>query len=77
MSTAGGALHLIPVPLGDVDPHATLSASALVAAAGLDYFIVENEKSARRFIKSVGHPRRLQDLQFERFDKAGDPARAV
>jgi 16S rRNA (cytidine1402-2'-O)-methyltransferase len=77
MSNAGGALHLIPVPLGDVDPRATLPVCALDAAAGLDYFIVENEKSARRFIKSIGHSRRVQDLQFERFDKAGDATRAV
>ena len=72
MNSARGVLHLIPVPLGDADARATVSAAALQAAAGLDYFLVENEKSARRFIKNIGHPRPLRDLQFERFDKAGD-----
>jgi 16S rRNA (cytidine1402-2'-O)-methyltransferase len=77
MNTVRGALHLIPVTLGDTDARATLSATALDAAAGLDYFIVENEKSARRFLKNIGHPRPLRDLQFERFDKACDLARAA
>src|SRR5258705_8002211 len=77
MKSAHGVLHLIPVPLGDADARATVSAAALEAAAGLDYFLVENEKSARRFLKSTGHPRPLRELQFERFDKAGDLARAV
>ncbi len=76
MNALPGVLHLIPVTLGDTDPRATLSATALEAAAGLDYFLVENEKSARRFIKNIGHSRPLRDLQFERFDKAGDLQRA-
>jgi 16S rRNA (cytidine1402-2'-O)-methyltransferase len=77
MSKTRGTLHLIPVTLGDADARATLSAAALEAAAALDYFIVENEKSARHFVKSIGHPRALRELQFERFDKNGDTARAA
>ena len=77
MNTVRGVLHLIPVTLGDTDARATLSATALEAAAGLDYFLVENEKSARRFIKNIGHARALRELQFERFDRTGDLARAT
>jgi 16S rRNA (cytidine1402-2'-O)-methyltransferase len=55
----------------------SLPASALQAACDLDYYLVENEKSARQFLKNIGHPRAVRELQIERFDKDGDPARAV
>ena len=77
MNTVRGVLHLIPVTLGDTDARATLSGAALEAAASLDYFMVENEKSARRFIKNIGHSRPLRELLFERFDQTGDLARAT
>ncbi len=77
MSSAHGELHLIPVALVDTDPRATLSAAAMQRAARLDYFIVENEKSARRFLKNIDHPRPLRELQLARFDKDGDAARAI
>jgi 16S rRNA (cytidine1402-2'-O)-methyltransferase len=72
-----GVLHLIPVTLGDAADCSALPASALQAARGLDYFLVENEKSARRFLKSIAHPRALRELQIERFDKDADLARAA
>jgi 16S rRNA (cytidine1402-2'-O)-methyltransferase len=77
MSGTCGELHLIPVTLGDADPRMALSAAALEAAARLDYFIVENEKSARQFLKHVVHPRPLRELELVRFDKDGDEARAL
>ena len=77
MSGARGELHLIPVTLGEADPRMVLSATALESAARLDYFIVENEKSARQFLKGIAHPRPLRELQLERFDKDGDEARAI
>jgi 16S rRNA (cytidine1402-2'-O)-methyltransferase len=76
MSAARGELHLIPVPLGDDDAPMILPSSTLTIAAGLDYFIVENEKSARRFLKSIPHSRPVQQLRLERFDKDGDRMRA-
>ena len=77
MSSASGALHLIPVTLGDATDCSSLPASAIQAAHALDYFLAENEKSARHFLKSIAHPRALRELQIERFDKDGDPARAA
>jgi len=76
VSAARGELHLIPVPLGGDDARAILPQSTLAVAAGLDYFIVENEKSARRFLTSIPHPRPVQQLRLERFDKDGDLPRA-
>jgi len=72
-----GVLHLIPVTLGAADARLSLPPSALQAACGLDYFLVENEKSARQFLKSIAHPLALRELQIERFDKDGDAARAA
>ena len=77
MSAARGALHLIPVTLGAADARLSLAASALQAAAGLDYFLVENAKSARQFLKSIAHPRPLRELQLELFDKDSELERAI
>jgi 16S rRNA (cytidine1402-2'-O)-methyltransferase len=77
MSVVPGTLHLIPVPLGGDHARAILPAATLEVIAGLDYFIVENEKSARRFLHNIAHPKPLQQLWLERFDKNGTSARAV
>lgn len=77
MSKARGDLHLIPVPLGASPASEMLPRSTLAVVAKLDYFIVENEKSARRFLQSAGHPRPLRELSLSRFDKDSDPAQAA
>ena len=69
-------LHLIPVTLGDGDARALLPQTTLATITALDYFIVENEKSARRFLKSAHHPRPLRELTLERFDKDSPAQRA-
>jgi 16S rRNA (cytidine1402-2'-O)-methyltransferase len=76
LSAEPGELHLIPVTLGDVDPRLVLPASALQAASGLDYFLAENAKSARQFLKNIEHLRPLRELQIECFDKDSSPERA-
>src|SRR4051812_32642861 len=72
-----GVLHLVPVTLNGDNVRAALPAATLDIVAGLDYFIVENEKSARRFLKLVPHPQPLLQLQLERFDKSSDGAHAL
>jgi 16S rRNA (cytidine1402-2'-O)-methyltransferase len=67
-----GVLHLIPVGLASDNAHSVLPPSTLATIAALDYFIVENEKSARQFLKSVNHPKSMRELQIVRFDKDGD-----
>lgn len=76
-ATTKGVLHLIPVTLDGDNVRAVLPAKTLDIVTGLDYFIVENEKSARRFLKHVPHPLPLQRLQLELFDKSGDATRAM
>jgi 16S rRNA (cytidine1402-2'-O)-methyltransferase len=76
-AAAKGVLHLIPVALDSDNVRAALPSATLDIVTRLDYFIVENEKSARRFLKHVPHPRPLQQLQLEAFDKNGDATRAI
>jgi 16S rRNA (cytidine1402-2'-O)-methyltransferase len=50
-----GTLYLIPVPLGDESlPSEVLPVSALTILREMKEFIVENEKSARAFLKKAG-----------------------
>lgn len=48
-----GTLYLIPVPIGDGDPRRELAPRVLEAIGGLRHFVVENERSARRFLSRV------------------------
>lgn len=48
-----GKLYLIPTTLGECHPNDVLPQTVNRAIATIDYYIVENEKTARKFIKSV------------------------
>lgn len=48
-----GNLYLIPTLLGDVEPLEVLPLSVRKVLESTNFFIVENEKSARQFIKRV------------------------
>jgi 16S rRNA (cytidine1402-2'-O)-methyltransferase len=54
-----GSLYLIPTTLGDNEPLEVLPLSVKKVVENIDHFIVENEKSARRFIKKIT-PRKSQ-----------------
>ena len=54
-----GKLYLIPTTLGESDPMDVLPQTVKRAIDFIDDFIVENEKTARKFIKSV-HPEKFQ-----------------
>jgi 16S rRNA (cytidine1402-2'-O)-methyltransferase len=56
-----GILYAIPTPLGGTVVDA-LPASALKTVKALKYFAVENAKTARAFLKEVGMPCVIQDL---------------
>lgn len=71
-----GVLHLIPVPLGDIPPDGALPLATLTALRALNYFIVEDERSARRFLAAAAHPCAIRSLRIERFDKDSDASRA-
>ena len=48
-----GKLYLIPTTLGDCDPLTVLPFTVKRSIELLDDYIVENEKTARKFIKSI------------------------
>lgn len=54
-----GKLYLIPTTLGDNEPLEVLPLSVKKVVENVNHFIVENEKSARRFIKKIT-PRKSQ-----------------
>jgi len=59
-----GRLFLIPTPLGAAsDPRRVLPADTLAAIEPLDYFVVENPKTARAFLKAAGTRVPLQQLE--------------
>ena len=58
-----GTLFLIPVPLGPVPPAEALPAPVLAQVKPLSYFIVEQAKTARAFLKAVGTDTPLQELK--------------
>jgi 16S rRNA (cytidine1402-2'-O)-methyltransferase len=74
MSSDAGSLYLLPNTLGDTAAEAVIPAAALHRARTLDYFIAEDPKSARAFLKRIGFPRALQDARIERLDHNTRPA---
>ena len=58
--TLKGKLYLIPTTLGEMNPHDVLPQTVKRAIDFIDDYIVENEKTARKFIKSI-HPEKVQD----------------
>ena len=54
-----GKLYLIPTTLGEMNPEDVLPHTIKRAIDFIDDYIVENEKTARKFIKSV-HPEKIQ-----------------
>jgi 16S rRNA (cytidine1402-2'-O)-methyltransferase len=78
MSSDGkGALYLLPNTLGDSAPDAVIPGGVLDRARSLDYFIAEDPKSARAFLKRIGTTRPLQGIRISRLDHntpAGDVA---
>ena len=59
MSDTFGKLYLIPTTLGDIDPLNVLPNTVKEKIEQIDIFIVENEKTARRFIKTIA-PSKVQ-----------------
>ena len=74
MTTAAGKLYLIPVSLGEAPLALTTPAEVGMRARSLDYFVVENAKTARADLKRFEHPRPLRDLDIRELPENPDPA---
>ena len=69
MSNTKGTLYLIPTRLGDNPPLEVLPISIKKVIEDLDYYIVENEKTARRFIKRISPSKSQPTLKLQVLNK--------
>ncbi len=67
-----GKLYLIPTTLGETEPLEVMPYSVRKMIEQIDHYIVENEKSARRFIKKITPKKSQPDLQIMLLDKYAD-----
>ncbi len=64
-----GTLYLIPVPLGPTSPQEVLTPSVLHTLHPLKYFVVEQAKTARAFLKAAGTEHPLQSLHLSELNE--------
>ena len=67
-------LYLLPTPLAEGTAAQVLPPQVVAAVAQLPYFLVENLRTARRFVKEVAPHRVIEDIRFELIDKDSSPA---
>jgi len=68
-----GKVYLIPVTLGETNPLEVIPITIKKIVESIDYFIVENEKSARGFIKSICPAKPQNKLVLSALNKFTDP----
>lgn len=66
-----GRLILIPSALSQHSPKAHLSSIAIDEVYNLKYFIAERAKTARHFLKSIGFPTALSEVEVVELNKHG------
>lgn len=68
--TAAGRLYLVPAWLSeDTPPADAVPATVLARIRALERFVVEDAKSARRYLAACGHPRPMRELAFEELNE--------
>lgn len=67
-----GILHLLPVPLGDSDPASVLTRTEIEVLPGINHYVVENSRSARRFLSQAGLKGRIEGLNFYELNEHSD-----
>ncbi len=69
-----GRIFLIPSILGDNEPLEVLPISVKGAIESIDHYVVENEKSARKFIKKISQRKSQSKLKIETLNKFTEPS---
>jgi 16S rRNA (cytidine1402-2'-O)-methyltransferase len=64
MTENKGKLYLIPSPLGDNDPNEVIPSPVLKSLEGFRTFVVEEVRTARRYLSKAGLKGRIGELQF-------------
>lgn len=57
-----GTLYLLPTPIAEGPPSIVLPAGAIEVAHRVEYFLAEDAKTARAFLRLIAHPRALREL---------------
>ena len=68
-----GKLYLIPTPLGEGDPARVLPASVLEVIPTLSCFVVEELRTARRFLSAAGLKGHIDSLEFHELNEHTRP----
>ena len=71
-----GHVYLIPSAMGEEVDINTISLFNREIINSLDEFIVENERTARRYLKAAGYSKPLQDIVYHILNEHTDPAEA-
>ncbi|HYC37665.1 MAG TPA: SAM-dependent methyltransferase [Usitatibacter sp.] len=67
---SAGRLHLLATWLSeDTPPQAVVPAAALERLHAIEHFVVEDAKSARRFLAACGHPRTMREIAMAVLDE--------
>lgn len=73
-ATSFGRLYLVPTLLGPASVAASLPEDARKLVCALDGFIAESAKSARQFLKTIGHPGPLAGVSIAELNEHTPPA---
>ncbi len=65
---------MIPTPLGDYDPALVLPAPVFEVISGLKTFVVEEVRTARRFLSAAGLKGHIGELEFHELNEHTAPA---
>lgn len=68
-----GKLYLIPTTLGDNEPLEVLPISTKAIIERIDHYVVENEKTARHFIKKINSKKSQSGLHINLLNKFTEP----
>jgi 16S rRNA (cytidine1402-2'-O)-methyltransferase len=69
-----GKLYLIPSPLGDNDPAEVIPAPVLNSLEGFRTFVVEEVRTARRYLSRAGLKGKIGELEFHELNEHTDAA---
>ncbi|MBR1873018.1 MAG: SAM-dependent methyltransferase [Bacteroidales bacterium] len=69
-----GKLYLIPTPLGEIEPQAVLPAPVLELLPRIRTFVVEETRTARRFLSAAGLKGHIGELEFHELNEHTDPS---
>jgi len=68
-----GTLYLIPTTLGDTDPRETIPAPVLEKMLGLRTFVVEELRTARRYLSEAGLKGHIAELDLHELNEHSTP----